>query len=63
MAGRFEVSAIRVVRAAYPVCDPAAGIYDPVLGGPPFLPVLPSKSEVWVEGQSPPGGAAPEKEG
>lgn len=48
MTGSFEVSAIKDVRAACPVCDPVASIYGPVPdgSGPPFLPVLPSESEV-----------------
>lgn len=64
MTGGFEVSATADVRAACPVCDPVANIYGPVQDGSrpsllPFLPVLSSKSEVWVGGQCPSWGGCP----
>lgn len=55
MTGSFEVSAIKDVRAACPVCDPVASIYGPVPDGSS----LPSCPAFRVRGQRPPAGAAP----
>lgn len=64
MTGCFEVSAIKGVRAACPVCDPVANIYGPAPGGSrSSLPSCPAFSVRGLGGRSAPSCRAAPVEG